>query len=110
MQSTDILRNCAAPGNRKGQKQSVEAWLVKTLADVATGSEEDTPFGFRQLSERGHSRLYLGFRHSASQGDQVANLADESVRLAGLSGLAKTLTISLQIFYFSRTNFGRNLR
>ncbi len=51
MQAAGVLRDGAAPRDRKGQKQRVQAGIIEPLPDVLPGRQDDTRLIWRDRRE-----------------------------------------------------------
>ena len=73
MQPARVLRDRSPPRDRKRQKQRVQTWVVKSLANVLAGREDDSPFLPRDGCETVIDRLALLLAHAGAQDHNVIN-------------------------------------
>jgi hypothetical protein len=69
VESTNILGDCAAPGDGKGKKERVQARVVESFANVATCSENDAGLASGDFVEASHGGLDGGFCEAAAEFD-----------------------------------------
>ena len=71
VQSSAVLLQCAPPGYGHGQKERVQAGIIKSLPDVASGGENDTWSLVGNGSKLSHRRFPLFLTHAAAQHDDM---------------------------------------
>ena len=80
MEPAAVLDQCTLPGNRHGEKESVEPRVIETFADIAT-RRQDEPLGrLRNRPKLVEGTTPLLGRHPASQYDEVSHEPPEFLR------------------------------
>ena len=79
VQTTDVLRDGAAPGYRQRQKQRIQPRVVETFADVAPRGQQHARLAFRNARELLGRRVQFLGSSAAVQRDHILHMRCQSI-------------------------------